>query len=362
MRNLLKTIVAKLTPPKVTGNAAVMENMEMRQMLAATPYELGVCINNNDLAMNAKAIPQLKALGVNAVRVWISNSRFTSRWVHPAFAVAKLYKDAGFRVIAEVTAPGGNITVPTEVKGWFQWALSNPVFKSSIDAWEIGNETEYAEYWKGTPKQYVDLFLKPASEVLRPAGEAVISAGPSWDSQRVKQFIDYGILNMVDAIGYHPYANSVSLMKQRIKEIKAVVNGRKPIVASEWSVRGYSANTIVNGVKNWYATNITSWANATKEIFPSIKANFADNYYFGVFKTNKTMAGPGGLLNEGSATPTELYNALKAVRNAPDNLIGGPTVIYKGTAKTTTTARTNTTTFSSTAIKLIDAPSATTVL
>ena len=83
--------------------------------------------------------------------------------------------------------------------------------RKAVDRWEIGNEVDSANYFKGTLKQYVSNFLKPASDELHVAGEKVVSAGVSWNPEDVKEMIGYGMLDMVDYVGFHPYARGVKL-------------------------------------------------------------------------------------------------------------------------------------------------------
>jgi hypothetical protein len=197
-------------------------------------------------------------------------------------------------VMVIVNPLNGYIPSSASIKGWFSWATGNPALKAAVDRWQVGNEPDRAEYWRGSLSQYVNGLLKPAAEVLHAAGEQVVSAGPSWNPETVRSMINLGLLDHVDYVGYHPYGN-FNQIAGRVALINSVVAGRKPIIASEWNVRGFE-----NG-------SATAWANAVKQIFPTIKSGFAINYYFGLKKTN-APAGPGGIfLDDG--TPNQPFHA-----------------------------------------------------
>ncbi len=291
------TVTRKL--PVSASASSVIENLECRRLLAAS-FDLGVNVNNGSSDVMNKGIPVLKSLGAKSVRIWFSPD-FNKKSFEGPLQRAVDYGNAGFDVMLILNPSGGKVTNAESVKSWFQWATGNSSLKNAVDRWQIGNEIDHKNYWNGSFSQYVSNFLKPASEVLKSKGEAVVSASVSWNPQDVKELVNLGILNYVDYVGYHPYANGVSAVKTRVAEVKNIVAGRKPLVASEWNVRGLENNK-------------AAWAQAVKDVFPTIRDNFAINYYFGLLNTTATNAGPGGIMNS-NGSKTAFYSSLAAGMN-----------------------------------------------
>lgn len=287
---------------------ALIENLEQRRLLAAV-YDLGVNINDGTSNVKNKAIPVLKDIGAKSVRVWFSPNFKSKSWEGP-LQRALDYGNAGFDVMMIISTPNGNVTNASDVKSWFQWATSNSSLKNAVDRWQVGNEVDSDHYWKGSLSSYVSNFLKPASEVLRSKGEKVVSASVSWNPQDVKEMINHGMLNYVDYVGYHPYANSINLIKQRISEVKSIVGGRKPLVASEWNVRGYENNK-------------TEWAKQVREAAPIVRDNFAYNYYFAVVNTTRTKAGPAGIMNYYGSKTDFFYKLKDGINGGSSGSVGG---------------------------------------
>lgn len=280
---------------KATYSTQTVENLENRRLLAAV-YDIGININDGTSNIRNKAIPVLKELGAQTVRIWFSPNFKSKSWEGP-LQRALDYSNAGFDVMMIISTPNGQVTNASDVKSWFTWALSNSSLKSAVDRWQIGNEVDKSQYWKGSLSSYVTNFLKPASAVLRSKGEKVVSASVSWNPKDVATMIGYGMLNYVDFVGYHPYGNSISQIQSRVKQINDIVAGRKPIIASEWNVRGYENNK-------------TEWAKQVRAVAPIIRDNFAYNYYFAVLNTTRTPAGPAGVMNS-DGTKTDFFYKLK---------------------------------------------------
>jgi hypothetical protein len=278
--------------PLARATCAVVENLEGRTLLAA--FNLGININEASSDMMDRAIPKLKALGVKSVRIWLGTDFKSKSWEGPMQRCVD-YAAAGFDVMAVVVPRNGTIPSASNVKSWFNWAMDTKL-KGAVDRWQIGNEPDHDRYWNGSPVSYVSGLLKPAAEVLRPEGEDVVSAGPSWNPEDVRDMINAGMLNYVDYVGYHPYSTD-GLMKTRLQQIQSVVAGRKPIVASEWNVRGISDQS--------------DWADAVAKNFPYVQGTFAQNYYFALVQKYNSMAGPGGILTS-SGSPTKFYYALQS--------------------------------------------------
>jgi hypothetical protein len=277
------------------SSAAVIDTLEDRKLMAAANGAIGINVNDASSSFMNTAVPVMKKMGVTSVRLWYT-ADFNSKYFGGTLQRAIDYSNKGFDVMVIVQPKDGKVYAPETVKSWFNWAAGNTSLKNAVDRWEVGNEPDHDQYWKGSLSSYVTQLLKPAYEALKSKGETVVSAGPSWDSRDVGEMINAGMLNYTDMVGYHPYAKGVSLVKQRISEINSVVRGRKPIVASEWNVRGFES-----GSK-------TDWANAVKQVYPSIKGGFAYNYYFAL-KTQNSMAGPAGILRSDGSANTPFYNA-----------------------------------------------------
>ena len=95
--------------------------------------------------------------------------------------------------------------------------------------------------------------------------------------------VNAGYLNYCDYAGMHPYGYSVSEVIERATEA-AKIYGSKPLILSEWNVRG--------------ATSPAQWVSELEQIAPALKKVSDEAFYFCLMKCD-TMAGPGGLI-----TPT----------------------------------------------------------
>jgi hypothetical protein len=281
--------------PSVSPISAHAEALEERKLMAAQ-FDLGMNINVGTSDVRDKGIPLMKQLGVQSVRVWFGPDFTSHTWEGPLQRCVD-YAAAGFDVMLIINPEDGKVPSATQVRSWFKWAMEQPSLKKAVDRWQIGNEIDQSYYWNGSFKQYVSNFLKPASEVLRSNGESVVSASVSWNPEDVRRLINEGILDYVDYVGYHPYSNSISQLRSRIDALKSIVNGRKPLVASEWSIRGYESNK-------------PRWAALVRDAFPIIRDNFDINYYFALLNTTLTPAGPGGIMNPDGSRQTGFFNAL----------------------------------------------------
>ncbi len=297
---MIRTKTQKNFPKLPRILPAITETLEERRLFAAA-FDLGVNINVGTSDVRDKGIPVMKQLGVKSVRVWFGPNFGNPSWEGPLQRCLD-YAAAGFDVMLIVNPQGGALTNATDVRNWFSWAMDNKSLRDAVDRWQIGNEIDSSHYWKGTFKQYVSNFLKPASEVLHADGEKVVSASVSWNPEDVRDLISEGILQYSDYVGYHPYASSISQLKSRVSAIKSIVAGRKPIVASEWNIRDYEDNK-------------TKWASLVKEAFPIVRDAFAINYYFALLNTTATRAGPAGIMNSDGSKQTGFYNALAAGMN-----------------------------------------------
>lgn len=277
---------------------ARLEPLEDRKYRSGS-QEIGINVNDSSSRAYAESLPVLKAVGVTSVRLWYGIDQWSDRKIESGLARAIDYHNQGYDVTVTIAIDDKQVPNPTEVKNWFAWAANNEQLKRAIDRWQVGNEVDSPNYFKGSLKQYVNNFLKPAAAELHKEGEKVISGSVSWNPEDVREMIGYGMLDHVDYVGYHPYAKGVALQKQRIGEIHDVVDGRKPIIATEWNVRGFENDK-------------TRWAAALNDAYGQVRSGFEIDYYFCLFLAD-TPAGPAGLMSNKGVINRPFYNAfLKA--------------------------------------------------
>jgi len=296
-----------------------IEELENRQLYSATHADIGINVNDNSSAAFQKAVPVMKQMGITTVRLWMGVN-WTQHKFTGVMQRAIDYHNAGFDVMVVVNSDKTSVPNSSDVKGWFEWAMGNNSLKSAVDRWEVGNEVDQKSYFSGSLHQYVDNELKPAYDVLHANGEKVVSAGVSWNPQDIQTMIGYGLLDNCDFIGFHPYANGVSTQKQHIQQLEDVVDGRKPLVASEWNIRGYENNK-------------SAWAQAVEDAYTQVRDGFAFNYYFCLFVQN-TPAGPGAIMNEDGSKNTLFWNAVSTFQD--QNGASTPVVSTGNTGQGTT--------------------------
>ena len=295
------------------SKGAFVDALEPRQMFAASGTDHGINVNNINASNYAPVVKMLRDTGTQNIRLWYGPRSWGERgdpWIMQY--VRKFAKD-GFDITLTVAAPKGAVGSSAQVTGLFQHLVSLPGIKSAVDRWQVGNEPDHAQYWRGSLPQYVNSFLAPASSVLRGAGEPVISAGPSWNPDDIKTMVNAGMLKYCDYVGYHPYRSTVADLKLRLSQVKALV-GSKPLVASEWNIRG--------------RTGDASWAAGIREFWPVIKANFQSAYFFCAVR-NESLAGKSGVLTASGAPNGVFYSTWKGLKN--DNSTGGLVPASTGT-------------------------------
>ena len=277
------TNVASATP--ASGNTSITSTKTPAPSTAKAPVDgpfyNGVSVNTHDDP--SILIPILKKLGVKSVRLWWQMDTWESRGGAAAMSIreAQAYHAAGFNVMMNVDAP----EVPTTAQAiaFFKYIGSQKSALAAVNLWEIGNEPDRPPYWQGTAAQYVNIILKSAWDVLHPLGAKILGAGPSWDPGYAQLMVNAGYLNYCDYAGMHPYGYSVSEVIERATEA-AKIYGSKPLILSEWNVRG--------------ATSPAQWVSELEQIAPALKKVSDEAFYFCLMKCD-TMAGPGGLI-----TPT----------------------------------------------------------
>ena len=92
--------------------------------------------------------------------------------------------------------------------------------------------------------------------------------------------VNAGYLNYCDYAGMHPYGSSVSQVIQRATGAAKVYAG-KPLILSEWNVRG--------------ATSPAQWVSELAQIAPALEKVSDMAFYFCLMKCD-TMAGPEELI------------------------------------------------------------------
>ena len=310
----------------------------------------------------------MKSLGVKTVRLFLNINSFAERpstsdtidynalvqaWspgytgtrpVVGGLAMKRAFqlKDDGFNIVMTVSEYGGAPPASTDqVRQFFTYLMNAPesststrTLKDVVDYWEVGNEPDLVSNWtpSGTNKttglqEYVDDELEPAADVLHAAGEKVISAGVSYSANDletiIKEIQKDNFMSEVDALGYHPYGSydpatsSVNQIAQDTAQAVKFANAvDRPLIATEWNVRGYPAD----GSRN------AAWASAIATIYQTvIKPSFALDFYYQLVDNYATRGGnpsarPSGLLeHDGSApaTTTSSVSDLLAYYNSP---------------------------------------------
>lgn len=237
----------------------------------------GVTIDTSESP--SKLIPILNKLHVKTVRMFFGMLTWENRGGDASLEQAKEYKNAGFNVIMDVDAP--QVPSYSEATSFFEYIRNKPGALSDVNIWEIGNEPDRPPFWQGTASQYVNTILKAAWTVLHPAGAKILGAGPSWSPDYAQEMVDAGYLKYCDYAGMHPYGDSVQQVVERATEAAKVYAG-KPMILSEWNVRG--------------ATSQSQWISELNQIAPQLKKVANEAIYFALVK-GSTMAGASGLIN-----------------------------------------------------------------
>lgn len=239
----------------------------------------------------SQAIPMLQQLGMKSVRLWYSIGNWSNTSINSWDVNAiRQYKQAGFTVVLSVNNP--NVPDYNTAKKQYQ-ALANSELRGLVDYWEIGNEPNLYEYWRGSLQQFVQNNMKPAYEALKAVGETVIGGALSWDVAAAKQMQSYGYSNYCDYTGFHPYGESGNIVAQRAREAKAAF-GNKPMIITEWNVQGVS--------------NPTTWANEINIAAAQLSHIAVQNYYYAL-KVDYTHVGAGGLFYSNGTRNTPFFNA-----------------------------------------------------
>jgi hypothetical protein len=108
---------------------------------------------------------------------------------------------------------------PTDLAAWREY-VSNVVsrYAGRIPAWEIWNEQNIPGFWMPEPdaEAYVEL-LAAASEEIRaadPSATIVMGGVAGLGSANLNEYLTLGAAEYIDAIAYHPYAETIGVEGQ----------------------------------------------------------------------------------------------------------------------------------------------------
>jgi len=261
-----------------TSRPPVLEGLEDRKLFAAPAGFAGVSVNGD--MSPSKLIPIMKKLHIKNVRVWFGMKTWKNRGGDASIKAAQAYKNAGFTVMMNVEAP--EVPSYATAESFMKYLVSRKDALKAVDLWEIGNEPNRPPFWRGTASQYVNTVLKAAWDSMHSAGAKIVGAGPTWDVAYAKTLVSAGYLKYCDYANFHPYGPSPEEVQKRALGAKAAY-GNKPLIFSEWNVRG-SENDPVQWAKNV--------DKARKYLAP-----IADIAFYFPFKVGSTMAGKGGLVD-----------------------------------------------------------------
>ncbi len=330
------------------------ESLEPRRLLS-DDHPVGINFNDELLwdANFPTAVAQAKSVGVTSVRLWLGFGSYSNRpqtwdpspsWQSKYVEYGKGYSNsqqqvmqrafdlhrAGFKVLLSVVPTTGLAPAsdPQEVRGLFthlknatETPTSTETLADVVDYWQVGNEPDQPSYWVESPpdgenkteaiKGYVDKFLIPAAQALKSGDkstwETVISAGPSWSYKHLETILSQlklrGALGLIDMAGYHPYGvtdteSTPNDTQQRDRVLPAIGVAKKygkPLVATEWNTRGYTAGWLDPQVRD-------KWARMLDQAYHDfIVENFKQLYYFSLvdnyaLRGGRTSARPGGIL------------------------------------------------------------------
>lgn len=196
----------------------------------STPLQLGVCFHNNEEynPAAAKVLDDLRGAGT----FWIRGD-----YEHPAkdavFAMDMSKK--GIKTLGLLVA-----YKKRSLAEWTKYVKSEVAAMPNVDAWEIHNEPEMT--WWGGPTPVAD-YIKMAQEahkIIKAANPKAIVVGPAVGAtaggiKYLKELIDAGVLNYLDAVSFHYYIFHKNL---DVEGIKKVVAGKKPLWVTEtgWTV------------------------------------------------------------------------------------------------------------------------------
>jgi len=120
-------------------------------------------------------------------------------------------------------------------------------FRGRVDVWEIWNEPDIGQFWRGSVEDYAALLTTACRAAKRGnPGCRVMSAGMDGGGERyLVTLAELGALEECDLIGFHPYAGDPRGAETRMRDLWRVLNFyglRKPVWVTEvgWQSGGWS--------------------------------------------------------------------------------------------------------------------------
>ncbi|NMA45771.1 MAG: hypothetical protein GX945_04345 [Lentisphaerae bacterium] len=121
---------------------------------------------------------------------------------------------------------GSRTAVP---KDWQQWrehvAQTVASFRERVHVWEIWNEPDIRQFWKGSVEDYVQL-LRVAYQAAKEADPACLVMSAGLDGMGESYFVRMLALGAADAfdlVGFHPYANHVGGAEHRLRMMQRIM-------------------------------------------------------------------------------------------------------------------------------------------
>jgi hypothetical protein len=135
-------------------------------------------------------------------------------------------------------------------KDWSQWrehvAQVVAAFRDQVQVWEIWNEPDIKQFWRGSNEDYVQL-LRIAYQAAKEADPncLVMSAGLDGVGEGFfDRILTLGAGDAFDIVGVHPYANSIAAAEYRLRIMRRIMNYHainKPLWITElgWQSGGW---------------------------------------------------------------------------------------------------------------------------
>lgn len=195
-----------------------------------TPLQLGVCFHNNEEYNPAAAqvLDDLRGAG----SFWIRGD-----YEHPQkdSVFAKDMQKKGIKTLGLLVAYKKR-TLPE----WIKYVEAEVKAAPEVTAWEVHNEPEMT-WWGGpTPAAEYMQLAREAHRIIKAANPKALVVGPAVGATKdgikyLKQLVDAGVLEYMDAITFHYYIFHKNL---DVEGIKKVVAGKKPLWITEtgWTI------------------------------------------------------------------------------------------------------------------------------
>lgn len=203
----------------------------------------------------------------------------------------------------------------------YKFNIKGTELGSLVDVFEIGNEVNMDNYWmRGVSEyernvDYIDSYLKPASDCLRKINSAVKIANAGYTSQvveAVKTLVSKNGEHYIDYVAVHLYVDSLSDLKFKLSAIEKI--STKPIIISEWSYGNSNIKAFKS--KPLPEESAVIWAEKNKEYFSEIRnrRSVAISHYFSSLYNDFQAHGKCGIFKFGG-TPDkrEVVNGIKII-------------------------------------------------